>query len=130
MTIESAEAIAATPPTRDELRKAILSGHILKTERVMFRGVEVEVHQPSMQDLLDSQESDATIDKLVQMILKFVYVPGTNERIFEEGDIPTIKALPWDDDITELQSVVAKLSGIDVTEVREELEANPLESAS
>ncbi len=113
--------------TRDELRKKILADYKPKSELVQFMGAEVEVRQPSLKALLDAQDKDSTADKIVQLIVNFVYVPDTKERVFEDADYDTLLAMPWNEDIAELQNVIARLSGVDVEKAIKELNESPLE---
>lgn len=116
--------------TRDELRTKILSDYKPKSEVIKFMGAQVEVHQPSLRALLDSQDKGSTADKMIDMIINFVFVPGTKEHIFETADKESLLNMPWNEDIAELQNVIGRLSGIDVEAAVKDLNESPLESAS
>lgn len=80
--------------TRDAIRKATIGAKKnFKSEVVEFSGVEVEIRQPShkrRRELLkkarDKNGDVDPLDFLVWATIENVFVPGTDETVFEEGD--------------------------------------------
>lgn len=119
---------------RDSLRAALLSSKNYKPKSVIVKlfGMDVEVKQQTIEEMmkLQAMEGDSPDTAAARMIVRFCYVPGTNERLFEEGDIPTIQQWPFGEDVVRLQQVVAKLQGINVEEAKAEVKADPLDRES
>ena len=116
------------PPTRDELR-AILIGNKVKPEfeLITIFGVEVEFRQPSFGDLMKVREIGDEGTRAVEMIIQYAYVPGTNDRVFEDSDRDIILGWPFGKDLVKVNSVIAKLTGIDIEAIEEELESDPFQ---
>lgn len=121
----------AVQTARDALRAALLSSKVYKPKSVVIElfGQQVEVRQPPISEVMKGQEGNPD-EQAARMIIKYCYVPGTDERVFEEGDIPTIMQWPFGDDVIRLQEAINKLSGFNIEEVKAELKSDPLDSAS
>lgn len=115
---------------RDTLRAKILAEYKPKKEIIKFMGADVEVRQPSLRALLDAQDTGTTAERIVELMLQFIFVPETGEHLFDAADKDVLLNLPWNEDIANLQTVIGKLSGIDMDGVSKELSDSPLESAS
>lgn len=86
----------------------------VKSEKVTFFGEEVEVRQPRMKDILGSGDDNETSDRrLARMIVMHTYVPGTNERVFEDAHIDEILEMPFGG-IQKLNDAMNRLMGINV----------------
>jgi len=121
----------ATPLTRDQLRAALIGKkHKCESELVTLFGVQVELHQPTLAAILDAREEDDIQTRTADVFIRYAYVPGTNERIFEDTDRATILDWPFTQDLIEVQSVIARLTGVDIGTVEEELKADPLDESS
>lgn len=117
--------------TRDEIRAALL-GNIPKpaSKVVSLFGTEIELRQPSLGAILDSRDTDDEKTRTADVFIRYAYVPGSNERIFENGDRAVILDWPFNDDLIEVQRVIAQLTGVDISAAEEELKADPLEESS
>ena len=110
---------------RDTIRKAILSGRKAKTLLVTAFGVELEMRQPSLGDVLDLQDMESTKERVIQSLINYCYVPGTKEKVFDITDSEVLAALPFDDNFTAIQEAIAELTGIDVEEEKGNLQNDP-----
>jgi len=122
----------AATTSRDLLRQALLSSKVKerKSEIVTLFGMEVEVKQQSIAEMMNVTDNADGAVTAAQMVIRFCYVPGTDERIFEEGDIPTIQEWPFGEDVVKLQQVITKLQGINIEVAKEDLKKDPLDSVS
>lgn len=104
--------------TRSELRDAIFSSDKTKpqTRDVTFFGEKLEIRQPDLKTILSISSSSAENRQLaiVDMIIAYAYVPGTDERVFEDPDKDTLLALPFGSDYTELQKAISELTNVNV----------------
>lgn len=109
----------ANQPTmsRDELRSSIFGGarQNFRSETTQLWGHTVEFRQPTLGQVLNVGQAEPG-DAMIRMIIDYTYVPGTNEKLFEEGDKDTLRAMPFDQGLNALADIVTKLTGIDVEE--------------
>ncbi len=111
--------------SRDELRGKLLSSHTAKTVILKLFDIEIELHQPSLADVLGYKETEDKKERVADMIIQYAYVPGTKERVFETGDRPQILAWPFGKDVLALQNAIVELTGVDVAGAEEDLKADP-----
>lgn len=117
--------------TRDQIRAALIGKrHKGNTEVVELFGIEVELHQPTLNAILEAREEEDVKKRTTDVFINYAFVPGTNELVFEDTDRQTILDWPFTDDLIKVQEVMAKLTGVDIGAVEEELKADPLEEPS
>lgn len=130
-TKDTVDVPAVKALTRNELRAAIVGAkHPPKSEVVTLFGHEVELRQPTLASILKSREEDDERKRTTDVFLNYAYVPGTDELLFEEGDRETILNWPFTDELLEVQLVIAKLTGIDLSDAEEGIKADPLDESS
>lgn len=120
----------ATKVTRDQLR-AVLIGkkHQPRREPIELFGVEVELQQPTLRSILEAQDAPDELTRTADVFIQYAYVPGTDERIFEEGDRDVILNWPFTEDLVKVQLLIAELTGVDIRDAEEELK-DPLSESS
>ena len=127
---KKAEAKAVPAPTRDELRTLLLgSKHESESKLITLWGIEIELRQASLKDVLKASDTDDAETNAVNMVIRYAYVPGTNERIFEPADKDVILSWPFGEDMQKLQKIVGELTGIteeDLEAAKAEMKDNPL----
>jgi hypothetical protein len=103
--------------SRDSIRKAVLNSKP-KSKVVKVFGQDVEIRQATVGELLkESGPNDTQIsraDAFAHLLIRFCFVPGTNERVFEEADIESLKDIPLGEELTAMQNAVNDLMGLDV----------------
>lgn len=111
--------------TRDQLRARIFSADNRKfrSEVVEFFGMEVEVRQPSLGQILNAQNMDDRREAIIKIIIDYCYVPGTNERVFEAADRDSLMALPFGEDILRVNEAITRMTQIDVAGERKNSES-------
>jgi len=116
--------------TRDEIRSQLLgTSHKPKCKLITIWGIEIELRQASLRDILKASGSDDVEVNAVNMVVRYAYMPGTNTRIFEDTDRNVILGWPFGEDMQKLQAAVAELTGISeatIEKAKEELKDNPL----
>jgi len=110
-------AATTSVSARDALRAKIFSGETgkPKTKEVMFFGQMIELHQPPVRLIL-AMKNDPDADRasqMIEMVIKYAYVPGTNELIFDEADQSALLDMPFGGDFTRLSTAIAELTDID-----------------
>ncbi len=117
--------------TRDQLRAALVGKtHQPERQMVTLFGQEVELQQPTLASILGAREDLDEKTRVADVFINYAYVPGTNERVFEEGDRDTILNWPFGEELIEVQRVIAKLTGVDIADAEEALQGDPLGGSS
>jgi hypothetical protein len=116
--------------SRKEIRAKLLGDkHSPKSKLISLWGIDIELRQASLKDILQAQQTDDDVANAVRMIIRYAYVPGTDERVFEEADRDTILGWPFGQELVDLQMAIAELTGVDISKAEEELKENPLKDS-
>ena len=118
-------------PTNDRtsIRTAIFAGKA-KVLLVTAFGVDLELRQPSMGELLDLQDLPDQKSRVVASLIRYCFVPGTKEKVFDEADRDSILALPFDENFVKINDAIAELTGIDLEEEKGNSEDDPISITS
>lgn len=100
---------------RNELRAKIFDAKNRKPESriITLFSVEVEVRQPLLQDIMDLQDADMK-NEVTPMLINFVFVPGTDENVFEEADKESLNTMPFGPDLALFTTTIQELTDIDL----------------
>lgn len=113
--------------TRDEIRAALIgSTPKSKTKLITVFDIDLELRQPTLAAIMSTRESDDSEVRATDMIIKYAYVPGTDELVFEETDREMILRWPFGQELLKLQEAISELTGIDIAAAEEDIENNPL----
>lgn len=112
-------------PSRNELRKAIFAARPVRTKLVMFYGQQIEIRQPKMGDILAAQAQDDREQGIINILISYAYVPGTDEKVFEEGDADAIKEMGFGADFTAVSQAFAELTDVNFLDTRTPSAASP-----
>lgn len=80
--------------SRDQLRSKIFSEKVKIDLITLDDGQEIEVRQPSVGLLLDVVGIENLKDRMTRMLIESCFVPGTNEKVFEDADRDSLMSLP------------------------------------
>ena len=97
---------------RDDIRTACFN-QPFKSKIITFAGAQIELRQPPVGALLDSE---LTSDKKVmaaKMLCDYCFVPGTNDKVFDETDKDSIAQMPFNKEWQTLQSAISELTDLD-----------------
>lgn len=112
--------------SRADLRASIFSSKnsTPKSLEVEFFGEPIEIRQPSVDSILNLKqavEQDAgdaaqvnRTAQMVNMIILYSYVPGTDEHVFEDGDLDQMRSMPFGEDFMRVQQAISKLTNVDL----------------
>lgn len=100
----------------NDIRSKLLTD--IKPERIKInmRGVEVEVQQPVVKDILNADTDDTTF--IIDMMVRYCYVPGTNERVFKDEDKELILQWPMGEWFSTFGEAFNKLASVSKDEVK------------
>jgi hypothetical protein len=99
---------------RDKLRSQILATHLPKSKVITFFGGQIEIRQPSLKDILAVQASAETDREgaIIRTLIMYAFVPGTNDRVFEDSDKEQLQSLPWGQDFVTVTEVMQELTSV------------------
>jgi len=120
-------------PSRDVLRAKLLASVRRKNWNVRIRGVELEIRQPMMAEMLQNRPGrspDAsTAHSLAYFLIDNAFIPGTEIKVFEEGDVDTIlNTWMFDEEVTGLTRVMGEMTGGTLEQNKEDLRGDPTDS--
>lgn len=101
-----------------EIRTKIFSHKIRAKKIVQFMGVEIELWQPTLEDMtaqFRGSEDENRRAAVVDTLIKYAYVPGTEEHIFQAADEETLKSMPFGKDFTGVMEALQELTDISFT---------------
>lgn len=104
---------------RDQLRGAIFNSENSKPKSkvIEFFGQQIEVRQPPVGALMDMREGAKDRDskeQLIAMLMNWVFVPGTDEKLFEPADQDQLLAMPFGTDFTRVSNAVTELTDVNI----------------
>lgn len=113
--------MADTAETRSEIRAKVFSGkNKPKTKEVTFFGTVIGIRQPTLGEALAIAEASSTpgVSKsaIVQALITYAYIPGTETRVFEDTDVPALEKLPWGADFLRVSRALEELSEVNFQE--------------
>lgn len=111
---DEVEVAAPAPTDRDGMR-ALIFGAKPKGELIEFFGTTLELRDPPTSVVLDAQNETDKKAAMMNLIIRYSYLPGTNTQVFEESDTDSLLALPFGKDMMKMNSTIQKLMGIEVT---------------
>lgn len=101
---------------RDKIRGEIFSAENRKTksEIIDFYGAKIEVRQPLVAQIVNEDDAEEGRAGIVSSLLKYAYVPHTEEKVFDEADVDTLMTMPFSRDFGRFAEAFQKLTNIDV----------------
>ncbi len=123
---------------RDQLRAVTVgSKNVFKSKVLEHRGLKFEIRQPSIagrkelrKKLIDEEGSFDVFDALVWMVILYTFVPGTNERVFDEEDYDTLVAQPTGGYMETFSLTASDFMSIDPETIAKNSEATENDSSS
>jgi len=96
---------------RDDIRAKVFSAKP-RSKVVMFNGVEIEIRQPNLKSILRNMERTDRQNSVVNVLIEYAYVPGTNERVFDDTDFDGIMEMPFDNNFVEVSNAIDELTDL------------------
>lgn len=114
----AAGAVNGTGSSVEVLKSRIFSSvnKRLRSEKVEFFGAQIEVRQATVGETLDMRLGDDDRPMLIHVLLNYVYVPGTQEKVFSEADVDQLQSLPYGPEMEMVMSAWRKLTQVNVGE--------------
>lgn len=113
--------------SRKDIRNAIFNHKRAKRQirKVNFFDQDLELRQPTLGEVLSMNDEDIEIDEhgevktntrkaAVSMLIKYAYIPGTEERVFENADEDVLLDLPFGQDFQAVNKAFEELTTLAV----------------
>lgn len=105
------------PLTRDEIRALFFAPLDTPTPPVSleWNGVTFEWRRPSVQQVQNARDDDdADKNFLVRLIIEYSYVPGTDQKLFEDTDYDRVMSMPFGPEWQTAVTTIGKEIGLGV----------------
>lgn len=101
---------------RDALRAKLLATRAVTTRKLTFFGEEIELRQMTLADVMKARDNPDEQLRLTDILIQYAYVPGTDEKVFEEGDTEVLLQQPFGQDFINLSNALTDLTQVNFTE--------------
>jgi hypothetical protein len=96
--------------TRDSIRTKLFN--IKRRSKVItIDGMPIEIRQSNVGSLVALDQSDG-IPATIRVMIDSCFVPGTDEPVFDKGDVEALKAMPFGEEWMDLVTAVDEISGL------------------
>ena len=106
------------PTSRDNIRSKIFNAKNKhrKSKVIDFMGEDVEVRQPTVKQVqeLAKEARKEDSDAVLLSIMEYCYVPGTDDKVFEDADKDGLLDLPVGEWLNNLNQAIEEMTGVDV----------------
>jgi hypothetical protein len=107
---------------RKAIRDALIGNTPAPESRIVtVFGIDLEIRQPTFKDSIEPSSATDDSMRAAEMIIKYSYIPGTEEHAFEDTDAEMILRWPIGKDLMALNNTIAELTGVDIETAMEEL---------
>lgn len=119
MQENTAKAATKAVPNRQDIRAKIFASRQPKAERITFYGTEIEIRQPLIGSIYGRPETESDEEAAqytsIRMLIEYAFVPGTDERVFDDADLDSLLTLPMESDMLEALRAIGRLTGANFT---------------
>lgn len=98
--------------TKAELRAKIFASRKVRSKVVEFFDVEIELRQPTLGDIVSAQQNENREAAVIETLVKYSYIPGTDEKIFDESDADGFKSMPFGADFLRVSNALEELTEV------------------
>lgn len=104
---------------RDKMRASIFKSENKKpaSSIITLFGEQVEIRQPTLATINRigrMAANDSKIPGIVRVLIEYCFVPGTEEKVFDQADAEQLASMPSGQWLHDFNKEVEKLTGIDV----------------
>lgn len=102
---------------RDAIRTGFFANKTARKTLTLSSGLKIEVRQPTVGEQLAYGQMDDTSTRILRLFVDHVFVPDTEDKVFEEADVEALKSQPsagdYSDILEALTSVMNVSKGVD-----------------
>jgi hypothetical protein len=108
--------------SRDMIREAVMNSKA-EEQLITAFGVQIAVRTPALRDLMQYRDMQNDENLIARAIVNNCYVPGSNDRIFEDTDVEVLSGLAYNSDMKKLNNAIQNVLGDD-SAIAAEIEDN------
>lgn len=99
--------------SKDSLRAAIFTTRKPAKKVIDFFGVNIELRQPILEDILQAANTEGNSNQaVIDQLVKYAYVPDTDILIFDEADADQFKVMPFGKEFVAVIDALQELTGV------------------
>lgn len=95
---------------RDKIRAQVFQSRKPKAKVIEFFDAEIELRQPTLGAILDAANEEERRAAIIDTLVNYAYVPGTDEKVFEDTDADSFKAMPWGADFQRVAKTLEEIT--------------------
>lgn len=121
---------------RDAIREAMLNAKP-RSKVISIFGQEVELRQSTVGQVMKEVEGPDGETKAIprdvafaHLLINHCFVPGTNEKVFDDTDVDVLRTLPFGPELITLQTAIQELMGLNIEAALKNSDGTPSSSAS
>jgi hypothetical protein len=103
---------------KDQIRATIFAdGNRIPAKReIMLFGEKVEIRQPTLAQIsrLSKQGDNDKVPPIVKIMIEYIYVPGTDDKVFDSADAEQLAGMPSGKWLSDMNTAIEELTGVDV----------------
>jgi hypothetical protein len=80
---------------RDTVRAKVFSEKSTVTKVTLDEGLVIEVRDGKVGDMIDAVSVEDVKHRMARLLINCCFIPGTEEKVFEEADFDTLMELPF-----------------------------------
>jgi hypothetical protein len=104
--------------SRDKMRASIFKDENKRpaSSVITLFGEQVEIRQPTLAIInkIGRLTVDPKIPGIVRVLIEYCYIPGTDEKVFDQADAEQLASMPTGQWLHDFNREVEKLTGVDV----------------
>lgn len=97
---------------RDEIRSRFFSTEVASQLVPLKCGLSVEVREPTVEGQLNLTKIDDPQERMLRMFTQHVYVPGTEDLVFDSADFEQLRKQPAGGDYTAIVSAMNSMMNL------------------
>jgi hypothetical protein len=96
--------------------KIFADGNRIPQKRnITLFGEEVEIRQPTLAQINKlSKSADEKTPAIVKIMIEYMFVPGTDEKVFDPADAAQLAEMPSGKWLNDMNNAIEELTGVDV----------------
>lgn len=111
-------SVPQIPLSRDEARAAIFTSREPQKREVIFNGVKIEIRQPLLSDIIAARDQGDENSAIVNTLVMYAFLPGTDIKVFEPGDAQALLAMPFGASFADASKAITEMTNVSFPEVK------------
>lgn len=97
---------------RERIRAEVFKSRKPASKVITFMGEKIELRQPTLGSIIDASNQENRQAGIIDTLVNYAFVPGTDELVFEETDAPSFKAMPFGADFQRVAKTLEEITEV------------------